>query len=124
LDFAQSQSAPPPPQPQQIEDKDRTDVLGIIKSFLSGGYAYQSAVRCANVIYEYRIKPLQAELTALKSQSVNPPLKEQIEAEEEDDLELTDDDDCPACGGFKGAHMKGCPEDRSPFAELIRNGYD
>lgn len=44
--------------------------------------------------------------------------------EEDEDFELTDDDDCPACSGFKGQHMRGCPEDYSPFAELQRNGYD
>lgn len=35
-----------------------------------------------------------------------------------------DDDNCPACGYNNGNHMKGCPEDNSPFAELCRNGYD
>jgi hypothetical protein len=47
-----------------------------------------------------------------------------LQLEEDDDFELTDNDDCEACGGFNGAHMKGCPEDHSPYAELLRNGYD
>jgi hypothetical protein len=40
------------------------------------------------------------------------------------DYDNLHDDTCYACGGDNGEHMKGCPEDHSPYAELLRNGYD
>jgi hypothetical protein len=45
---------------------------------------------------------------------------------EDDDDEWEEDPDptCDACGYNHGNHMKGCPEDDSPFALLIRRGFD
>lgn len=42
----------------------------------------------------------------------------------EEDLDDDQDDTCDACGGDKDEHMRGCPEDNSPFALLCREGYD
>jgi hypothetical protein len=44
--------------------------------------------------------------------------------EQDDDEDDFRDDTCPACGFDNGEHMAGCPEDNSPYAELLRNGYD
>lgn len=43
---------------------------------------------------------------------------------EDDEFPEDPDETCSACGYNNGNHMKGCPEDNSPFAELCRNGYD
>lgn len=33
-------------------------------------------------------------------------------------------DYCTTCGGENGEHEPGCPEDNSPYALLVNEGYD
>jgi hypothetical protein len=42
----------------------------------------------------------------------------------DDDFEEDPDPTCEACGYNHGNHMKGCPNDDSPFALLCRRGFD
>jgi hypothetical protein len=42
----------------------------------------------------------------------------------DDDFEEESDPTCEACGYNHGNHMKGCPNDDSPFALLCRRGFD
>lgn len=47
-----------------------------------------------------------------------------LHEDDEDDEHDERDYECPVCGGTSTGHGMGCPEDDSPFARLIRDGYD
>jgi hypothetical protein len=49
-------------------------------------------------------------------------VKFDVEEFEEEDF-FYDDSSCQSCGMIEG-HLKGCPEDDSPFALLCRRGFD
>lgn len=36
----------------------------------------------------------------------------------------TSESECATCGGIDDGHKPGCPDDDSPFARLMRDGYD
>lgn len=44
--------------------------------------------------------------------------------ERDEDNEYPDWHECDICGGIDGDHALLCPENESPYANLVRDGYD
>lgn len=79
-------------------------------------HAYEETLDKANY--------LKAAILKLEAEE-KPDIAEAIgEPEEEDDEEWEETRYCFGCNGEDGYHYAGCPEDDSPFANLIRDGYD
>jgi len=50
--------------------------------------------------------------------------REQEPVVNEEECNNDETDECQSCGIKYGQHAKGCPDDNSPYAEYLRNGFD